>query len=210
VNPTDEFKKLTSLFPEEDELFAHVEHIPANLTPEPYKQLLVHDRHMTLTMEEFHRSPVVVNVLDRKLEGNIYSRKILLKRSDDGAMVQFALVRFDLSVVLPAVRDEILSEQAPLGRILVNYNVFRVVDLGAILQITAGPAFARLCGCSIGQLTYGRLATIFCNGRPAVDLFEAAAPTETASGRSLAGAPQMCESADWRTCSVPPFAEGFV
>ena len=178
VNPTAEFRNLISLFPDGDELFGGAEYIPAVLTPEPYKRLLVHDRHMTVAMEEFHRSPVVVKVLDRKLEGNIYSRKILLKRSDDGAVVQFAVMRFDLDMVLPAVRDEILSERTPLGRILINYNVFRFVDLGAIFRVTAGPVFAQLCGCAMGEVTYGRLATIFCNQHPAVDLLEAAAPIE--------------------------------
>lgn len=179
----DEFKKLVALFPEGDEFFAHIEHVPAALTPEPFKWLLVHDRHMTLRLEEFHRSSVTVKVLERKLEGEFYSRKILLRRSDDGVVVQFALVRCDLSVVSPAIRDEILSEQTPLGHILVKHNIFRVVQLGAILQISAGPAFARLCGCSDGQSTYGRLATIFCNGRPAVDLFEAVVPIEIAHAR---------------------------
>ena len=74
------------------------------------------------------------------------------------------------------MRSEILSEKTPLGRILINYNVLRHIDLGAILQITAGPGLARLCGCSPGQTTYGRLATIFCNQRPAVDLLEVPAP----------------------------------
>lgn len=178
VNPTDQFRNLISLFSEGDKLFGGAEHIPAVLTPEPYKRLLVHDRHMTVTMEEFYGSPVGVNVLDRKLEGNTYSRSILLKRSDNEAVVQFAVMRFDLDMVLPAVRDEILSERTPLGRILINYNVFRFVDLGAIFRITAGPAFARLCGCSVGEVTYGRLATIFCNQHPAVNLLEAAAPVE--------------------------------
>jgi hypothetical protein len=85
-------------------------------------------------------------------------------------------MRFDLNMVLPAVRDEILSERTPLGRILINYNVFRHVDLGAIFRIAVGPVFAQLCGSSIGEVTYGRLATIFCNERPAVDLLEVAAP----------------------------------
>lgn len=178
MNPTDELKKLTSLFPEGDALFERAEHVPSSLTPEPYKRLLVHDHHMTVTMEEFHHVSVVVKVLDRRLDGNVYSRKIVLERSDDGRVVQFGLVRFDLGVVLPAVRDEILSEETPLGRILINYNVLRHIDLGAILQITAGPGLARLCACPTGQTTYGRLATIFCNQRPAVDLLEVAAPVK--------------------------------
>jgi hypothetical protein len=176
VNPTDELNKLTSLFPGGDQLFDRVEHIPAALTPEPYKRLLVHEHHMTVTMEEFHQAPVVVRVLDRKHDGNIYSRKILLERKNDQRVVQFGIVRFDLSVVLPAVRDEIVSEATPLGRILINYNVLRHIDLGAVLSLGAGPGLAPLFGCRTNEMTYGRLATIFCNQRPAVDLLEVAAP----------------------------------
>lgn len=178
MNPTDELNKLTSLFPGGAELFDRIEHIPAALTPEPFKHLLVHEHHMTVTMEEFHRTPVVVKVLDRQQAGNIYSRKILLERSDNRAVVQFGIFRFDLSVVLPAVRDEILSEKTPLGRILINYNVLRHIDLGAILLMACGPGLAPLFGCRRGATTYGRLATIFCNQRPAVDLLEVAAPVE--------------------------------
>jgi len=92
--------------------------------------------------------------------------------------VQFGIVRFDLRVVLPAVREEILSEKTPLGRILINYNVLRHIDLGAILQIAAGPGLSQLFGCQKGEITFGRLATIFCNQCPAVDLLEVAAPLE--------------------------------
>lgn len=176
MNPSDELKKLTSLFPGGGELFHQAEHVPSALTPEPYKRLLVHEHHMTVTMEEFHRAQVRVKVLERKLDGDIYSRKILLERSDSGQIVQFGLVRFDLSVVLPEVRAEILSERTPLGRILINYNVLRHIDLGALLQLAVGPGTAELFHCPTGTTTYGRLATIFCNRRPAVDLLEVAAP----------------------------------
>jgi hypothetical protein len=178
MNPTDELNKLTALFPGGDALFERVEHIPSALTPEPYKRLLVHEHHMTVTMEEFHHSPVVVKVLDRRLDDDIYSRRILLGRND-GRVVQFGIVRFDLGVVLPPVRNEILSEKTPLGRILINYNVLRHIDLGAVLQMTIGPGLARMFGCRQGETTYGRLATIFCNQRPAVDLLEVAAPIES-------------------------------
>src|SRR5579863_2408897 len=125
MNPTDELNKLTSLFPGGEALFERAAHVPSALTPEPYKRLLVHEHHMTVTMEEFYHTSVLVRVLDRKLEGDIYCRKILLERADDGRVVQFGIVRFDLGVVLPAVRQEIISETTPLGRILINYNVLR-------------------------------------------------------------------------------------
>jgi len=176
VNPIDELKKLTSLFPSETPLIEQAEHIPSALTPEPYKQLLVHEHHMTVTMEEFYRTSVVVRVLDRRHDGNTYSRKILLERSDNGRVVQFGIVRFDLSCVMPAVRDEIISETTPLGRILINYNVLRHIDLGAIVSIQPGAELQQLFGCPPGKATFGRLATIFCNQKPAVDLLEIAAP----------------------------------
>jgi hypothetical protein len=178
VNPIDELKKLTGLFPGGDELIAEARHIPSALTPEPYKGLLVHEHHMTVTMEEFYRTPVVVRVIERSLERDVYNRKIVLERSDNGSVVQFGIVRFDLSYVMPAVRDEILREQTPLGRILINYNVLRHIALGAILEIQPGPELQRLVGCRSGEVTYGRLATIFCNQQPAVDLLEIASPVK--------------------------------
>ncbi|MBI3862010.1 MAG: hypothetical protein HY290_08945 [Planctomycetia bacterium] len=164
------------MFPGGEGLFVQAEHVPSALTPEPYKRLLVHEHHMTVTMEDFHRTQVLVKVLERRLDGDVYSRKILLERADDGRIVQFGVVRFDLAVVLPDVRAEILSERTPLGRILINYNVLRHIDLGAVLQLAVGPGLADLFHCPVGTVTYGRLATIFCNRRPAVDLLEVAAP----------------------------------
>jgi hypothetical protein len=85
-------------------------------------------------------------------------------------------VRFVFDYVTPAVRDEIVAGETPLGRILINHNVLRHVDLGAILELTAGPALADVLRMPTGQVTYGRLATIFCNHQPAVDLLEVSAP----------------------------------
>ena len=175
MNPLTELHKLTSLFPGGDQLVARGEHIPASQTPEPYKQLLVHEQHMTVTMEAFHQSPVSVAILDRAEDGNIYARKIVLTANTTGRVVQFGLVRFNLSYVTEQVRSEILAGQTPLGRILINHNVLRHIDLGAILRITPGPEMQAQFGGN-GNVTYGRLATIFCNQQPAVDLLEVSVP----------------------------------
>lgn len=178
MNPSDELTKLTSLFSRGQELIERAEHIPSALTPEPYKHMLVHDHHMTVTMEDYYKSPVTVKVLQTKLNGDIYDRKIILSTCDTGKVVQFGLVRFNLSYVTPDVRAELLEERIPLGRILINHNVLRHIDLGAILRITPGPELRDLLGAAPGQLTYGRMATIFCNQQPAVDLLEIPAPLE--------------------------------
>jgi hypothetical protein len=176
VNPVDEFKKLAAMFPEAQSLVQNVEYIPASTTPEPYKTLLVHDIHMTVTMEKYHGCPVDVHVIDRRLDGDVYARKILLTRHGTNSVVQFGLVRFDFQYVTEAVKKEIISEQIPLGRVLINHTVLRQVDLNAILKLTAGPAMAKYLQMPIGAVTYGRIATIFCNQKPAIDLLEVSAP----------------------------------
>ena len=138
--------------------------------------MLVHDHHMTVAMETYHRCSVDVRVLDSKLDGTEYSRKILLLKHGTELPVQFGIVRFHLEYVTAAVRDEIIAGKTPLGRILINHNVLRQIDLGAILKITAGPALASHLQMPVEAITYGRLATIFCNQKPAVDLLEISAP----------------------------------
>jgi hypothetical protein len=176
MNPTDECRALTSLFPEPEPWFEKVVHVPSSATPEPYKTMLVHDQHMTVTMERYHRTAVDVHVLDRRLDGDVYAREIVLTKQGTSIPVQFGFVRFQLNYVTAAVRQEILAGQTPLGRILINHNVLRHIDLGAVLQFTAGPGLAGVLAMPVGETTYGRLATIFCNHQPAVDLLEISAP----------------------------------
>lgn len=176
MNPLDELHSLTNLFPEREALFQNAKHIPSSLTPEPYKTMLVHEHHMTVAMETFHHSTVDVRILDRLHDGDLYARKILLLKHGTETVVQFGIVRFHLNYVTEAVRQEILGGNIPLGRILINHNVLRHIDLGAILEIAAGPALARHFEMPVGRVTYGRLATIFCNHQPAVDLLEISAP----------------------------------
>ena len=176
MNPHDELHSLTSQFPDSQTLFVRAEHIPSAVTPEPYKTMLVHDHHMTVEMERYHGCTVDVRVLDSKLEGDEYSRKIVLLKHGTEAVVQFGIVRFHLNFVTDAVRQEIIAGKIPLGRILINHNVLRHIDLGAIIEITAGPGLAAQLQMPVGGVTYGRLATIFCNRQPAVDLLEISAP----------------------------------
>ena len=121
-----------------------MEYIPASTTPEPYKSMLVHEHHMTVNMENYHECQVDVKIIDRHLEGEQYSRKILLTKTGTDEVVQFGIVRFNFEYVTPAVKQEILDGNIPLGRVLINHNVFRHIDLNAILRLTAGPGLAKL------------------------------------------------------------------
>ena len=120
-------------------------------------------------------------MLEERLEDELYCRKITLVKQGTDQVVQFGIVRFNFHFVTQEVRDEILRGDIPLGRILIDYNVLREVELAAIVRLTAGPDLARCLQMPEGETTYGRLATIFCNHQPAVDLLEVSAPLPLAS-----------------------------
>lgn len=178
MNPIIELQELVNLFPEPDgaPLYAAAEHIAREATPEPYHRMLVHEHHMTITMEAYHDCSVDVDVIDSRFEDDLYLRKILLRKSGTPHVVQFGIVRFNFDYVTEAVKAEILAQKTPLGRVLIQHNVLRHIDLGAIIRFTAAPGLCRFLPMTPGQQTYGRMATIFCNGAPAVDLLEISSP----------------------------------
>src|SRR5262249_545579 len=111
VNPHDELQSLIEMFPDAEPLLADAEHVASQTLPEPYHRMLAHNHHMTVTMESYHGCPVDVRILDRRLEVDFYNRKIVLLKHGSDHVVQFGLVRFDLSYVTQAVRDEIIAGQ---------------------------------------------------------------------------------------------------
>jgi hypothetical protein len=150
--------------------------IPASEVPEPYHGLLVHNHHMTLTVEKYHGGLVDVRVLDRVRNGDSYARKILLSLQSNGKVVQFGLVRVNLAVCSPKVRDEILEEKTPLGRVLIQNNVLRRIEPTAFLRVIPGPRLIQCFKLASAVPTYGRLGFIYCDEQPAVELLEIVAP----------------------------------
>lgn len=146
--------------------------------PPDYRRLLAHNDHMTVAVEEFHRSPVDVRILDRRVTHTHYARKILLTRQSDGTVVQFGIMRVNLEFLPPEVRTEIEREQTPLGRILIEHDVHRRVQLFSLRRIQLGEELRRLFDRPASSVTYGRTAVIDCNGAPAVELLEIVAPLE--------------------------------
>lgn len=170
-----DLESLFALFPP-DEYLRAFEEIPADQVPQPYHKLLVHEHHMTVTVEAHHGRLVNVQVLEERQVDDAYARKILLTLQGSGQVVQFGVMRIRLSYCAPAVRQAILSRRTPLGRILIEHNVLRRIEPTAYLRITPGPAMMQWFGLKEARPTYGRLAMIHCDGQPAVELLEIVAP----------------------------------
>ena len=175
---TPDLKTLIALFYERPEQLGEFEQVASRELNRDFRMLLAHDSHMTVTVERFHNGPVDVRVLDTKLTGEHYSRKILLARQSDGGVVQFGIMRLDFSTVSPEVRREVESQKTPLGRILINHNVHREVHLTKLWKVTPGDELRQIFGMQPGQITYGRTAVIHCDGEPAIELLEIVSPVD--------------------------------
>ena len=175
--PTPNLAALIRLFYERPEQLGAFEQLPAaEEVPQPYHRLLAHNEHMTVTVEDFYGCKVDVQVLATKRDGNFYSRKILLTRQSDGKVVQFGIPRLNFTYLQDDVRREIESESKPLGRVLIDHDVMREVQLATLWKVTPGPDLCRMFGLVAPQTTYGRTAMIYCNGEPAIELLEIMTP----------------------------------
>jgi hypothetical protein len=128
--------------------------------PNPYRQLLSHSSHMTVTVEQFHHQSVEVQVLQSQVVGPHYQR----------------IVRLTLGLLSQAVQAQILSERTPLGRVLIENEVLRQVRLQSIWQVKCGDELASAFETQPGMVTYGRTAQILFQQQPAVELLEIVAP----------------------------------
>src|SRR5437899_9001526 len=133
---------------------------------------------MTVTVEAHHGDLVSVKILARRHTKDTYARKILLTLQGTGKVVQFGIMAIDLRQCAPQARDEIVAGQTPLGRILIRHNVLRRIEPTAFLRVTPGKTMMQWFGLDRPTPTYGRLAIIHCNERPAVELLEIVAPEQ--------------------------------
>lgn len=177
VTPAPQLEELIELFYPDAADLGIFEACVAEQCPSIYRQLLAHNAHMTVTVERRHGELVDVEVLhDALTNEHYYQREILLKKRSDRSIVQYGIVRLKLAAIASEVRDDILSKKTPLGRVLMQHNVMRQVQLSALWRVKCGSALARFFGVSIGTVTYGRTAMIFLHDEPAVELLEIVSP----------------------------------
>ena len=105
-----------------------------------------------------------------------YCRKILLRRKSDGRVVMFGIIRLHTGYLSEEVRSEIEAEETPLGRVLIEHNVLRRVELGKLWEVIPHEELQRHFNMDSTAVTFGRTAIIHCDGEPAIELVEIVAP----------------------------------
>jgi hypothetical protein len=164
--------RLASLFYDDlAELGKFTPVVPAEL-PSASRRLLAHNDHMTVTLEADSGCPVVVRALAEWRDESSYARNSLLSRQTDGAILQFGIMRIWLADLPVNVQEEITVQRLPLGRVLVDHNLLREVELITLWRIAPGPALRRHLPNADGREIYGRSAQILVDERPTVQLLE--------------------------------------
>lgn len=136
------------------------------------RQLLAHEHHMTVTVEAHHGTPVDVRVLARRVTPTHYARQIVLARQADQRIVLYGIMRVRLGFLDAGVRAEVESERVPLGRILIEHDVLRRVQLASLWRILPAPLICEYLELELPGVVYGRTALIYCNHEPAIELLE--------------------------------------
>lgn len=179
--------ELVCLFADPGPSFATFRSVDRAEVPEPARTLLDHTRHMTVAMEAHHGAPLGLRVVARARDLGAtdghnpwYAREILLL-SPQGDLVQYGIVRINLSHVDRATAAAIRAGRIPLGRVLINAGLLREVHDVSLLEVRPGPRLASLFGGLPvpgvpSAATYGRVAEISLGGHPAVELLEVVVP----------------------------------
>jgi len=171
-----DLQTLFDLFATRQTTVATFETVAADAVPSPYQGLLVHEYHMTVTVEAHYHDRVYTRILERVGTPEWYARMILLCLEGNHRPVQFGIVRMYYKYLSDAVRAAVLAGHVPLGRILIEHNVLRRIEPTAFLRVVPGSRMMEWFGLNRPVPTYGRLALIHCDDQPAVELLEIVAP----------------------------------
>jgi chorismate-pyruvate lyase len=84
--------------------------------PGPLRELLRAPRPLTPRLEHLHGETLALRVLERRRDGDVYARRVVLVRSDEVPVVLGA-IEIDLARLSAAMRESVLAETVPFGHI---------------------------------------------------------------------------------------------
>ena len=151
--------------------------IDAEAVTEPYATLLVHRNDMTPTLEKFHGQSIHLRVLRRWRKGDEYFREVVLALDGNEQPVEFGAIKINLDLFPQVVRDQILSEQRPLGHILEEHKVPHRSEPSGFLRLASDALINEALKLSGAQVLYGRRNNLLdVQGRPLAEIVEVLPP----------------------------------
>ena len=120
------------------------------------RELLVHDHDMTSTLEEYHQSPIDLQVVKREASDDYLMRLVVLTKRELPVPVEFGAIGIRLDVFEPSLRAEVLAGQKPLGGLLDQHRFGFISAPSAFFKITADTFIADLLAEPEETILWGR------------------------------------------------------
>lgn len=148
---------------------------PADI-PMPYQSLLVHERDMTITLEQHWGGRVLLRMLSVFAKGPWYFRRVLLSHEYSGRPVEMGAIRINLEAFGPRVRTQILRNTVPLGRVLRDGDVDYLSRPRRFLAVTPNSEMMGVFWMREPRVLYGRQTEVLIGGRKVGDIVEILPP----------------------------------
>lgn len=148
--PLDEF------YAEHGEAVPQVEAVEGRLVPSPYRDLLVHDRDMTSTLEAHHGEPISLRLLEVRRDGHWLRRQVVLITERAETPVEYGAIRIDLGAFAPAAVRSIIECRRPLGAILHDFGVAHACRPTAYFRLRSDPTTRSVFNLPRPVTLYGR------------------------------------------------------
>jgi len=151
--------------------------IPPDDVPPPYHELLVHERDMTGTLEAHFGQPMVLRVLQKRVEDDLLFRQVLLQGQRDGRTAEFGAIRIDLSCFDGEARQRVEDSRQPLGGILRAFDLPYTSKPSAYLSVDADAFVREALGAGSTTALFGRRNTLTdADGRTMARIIEVLPP----------------------------------
>ena len=131
--------------------------------PPPYRSLLAHENDMTVTLERHFGGRIVLRPLGVFRRAGSYFRRVLLVHE---------AIRIELDAFDAALREKVLRNEVPLGRILRDGRVDCRSVPKALLEVAPNPEIMGVFWMREPRLLYGRRTEIVREGRKIGDIVE--------------------------------------
>jgi chorismate-pyruvate lyase len=155
---------------------------PASI-PEPYRSLLVHERDMTSTLENFHQAGLHLRLVSRQQREDEYFREVVLVLDETEAPVEFGAIRITLARFPAAARAAILEERFPLGHILKEFSINYLSRPKSFVRLASDKFISRLLNLPGVHFLYGRRNSLLNSaGQSLAEIVEILPPVSVPSG----------------------------
>lgn len=150
-----------------------IRRIPGEEMPDPYRDLLVHQRDMTPTLEAFHGETIHLRTLARVEDEGAFCRLVVLTTDESERPVEFGAIAIHLDVFPPEARELILGCRCPLGTILHRHGIRHTSAPRAYFEVEPDSTIQESLALLNGDRLYGRRNVLSTpDGRVIADVVE--------------------------------------